>query len=53
MRIVDVCAFYSPSGGGVRTYVDAKLRAAARFGHELVVLLQPNVAIIIRGTGMG
>ena len=38
MRIVDVCAFYSPSGGGVRTYVDAKLKAAARFGHELVVL---------------
>jgi alpha-1,6-mannosyltransferase len=38
MRIVDVCAFYSPSGGGVRTYVDAKLKAAARFGHELVVI---------------
>ena len=38
MRIVDVCAFYSPSGGGVRTYVDAKLKAAAQFGHELVVL---------------
>ena len=34
MRIVDVCAFYTPAGGGVRTYVDAKLRAAARFGHE-------------------
>ena len=28
MRIVDVSAFYSPSGGGVRTYVEAKLRAA-------------------------
>jgi alpha-1,6-mannosyltransferase len=38
MRIVDVCAFYTPSGGGVRTYVEAKLKAAARFGHELVVL---------------
>jgi alpha-1,6-mannosyltransferase len=38
MRIVDVCAFYSPAGGGVRTYVDAKLRAAARFGHELIVI---------------
>ena len=38
MRIVDVCAFYSPAGGGVRTYVDAKLRAAARFGHEMVVI---------------
>jgi alpha-1,6-mannosyltransferase len=38
MRIVDVCAFYSPFGGGVRTYVEAKLRAAARFGHEIIVL---------------
>lgn len=38
MRIVDVCAFYTPRGGGVRTYVDAKLRAAARFGHEMIVI---------------
>jgi len=38
MRIVDVCAFYSPEGGGVRTYVEAKLKAAARFGHEMIVL---------------
>lgn len=38
MRIVDVCAFYTPAGGGVRTYVDAKLKAAARFGHEMIVL---------------
>jgi alpha-1,6-mannosyltransferase len=38
MRIADVCAFYSPSGGGVRTYVDAKLKAAARFGHEMIVI---------------
>ena len=38
MRIVDVCAFYSPFGGGVRTYVEAKLHAAARFGHEVIVI---------------
>ena len=38
MRIVDVCAFYSPAGGGVRTYVDAKLQAAPRLGHELIVI---------------
>jgi alpha-1,6-mannosyltransferase len=38
MRIVDVSAFYSPFGGGVRTYVEAKLRAAVRFGHEVVVI---------------
>lgn len=39
MRIVDVSAFYSPSGGGVRTYVDAKLRAGPRLGHETIVIV--------------
>src|SRR6478672_1317499 len=39
MRIVDVSAFYAPQGGGVRTYVEAKLKAAPRFGHELVVVV--------------
>ena len=38
MRIVDVCAFYTPQGGGVRTYVNRKLAAAPAAGHELVVL---------------
>ena len=38
MRIVDVNEFYAEQGGGVRTYVNAKLRAAAERGHELVVL---------------
>ena len=38
MRIVDVSAFYTPFGGGVRTYAEAKLRAAARFGHEIIVI---------------
>jgi alpha-1,6-mannosyltransferase len=38
MRIVDVCAFYTPAGGGVRTYVEAKLSAAARFGHEVIIV---------------
>jgi alpha-1,6-mannosyltransferase len=28
MRIVDVCAFYSPQGGGVRTYIEQKLRCS-------------------------
>jgi alpha-1,6-mannosyltransferase len=39
MRIVDVSAFYTPFGGGVRTYVEAKLSAAARFGHEMIVIV--------------
>jgi len=38
MRIVDVCAFYTPAGGGVRTYVERKLAAAPAAGHEIIVL---------------
>ncbi|TPG06021.1 glycosyltransferase [Sphingomonas oligophenolica] len=38
MRIVDVCAFYTPHGGGVRTYMHRKLAAAAAAGHEMIVL---------------
>src|SRR3954447_14269089 len=39
MRIADVSAFYTPTGGGVRTYAEAKLRAAARFGHEMILIV--------------
>ncbi|UAK24614.1 glycosyltransferase [Sphingomonas nostoxanthinifaciens] len=38
MRIVDVCAFYAPEGGGVRTYIERKLKAVPAAGHELIVL---------------
>lgn len=38
MKIVDVCAFYTPSGGGVRTYVDRKLVAFAGCGVDTVVI---------------
>ncbi|GFE72926.1 glycosyltransferase [Novosphingobium sp. TCA1] len=38
MKIVDVCAFYSPQGGGVRTYVEQKLRIGPALGHEIVIL---------------
>ncbi len=41
MRIVDVCAFYSPQGGGVKTYVERKL-AAAKPGEQEVVILAPG-----------
>ncbi len=52
MRIVDVCAFYTPTGGGVRTYVDAKLRAAARLGHEMIVIAPgERHEVIRRGPG--
>ncbi len=38
MKIVDVSEFYSPTGGGVRNYVDHKFKAAARHGHSLTVI---------------
>lgn len=38
MKIVDVCAFYAPRGGGVRTYVEQKLLAGPRSGHEIVIV---------------
>ena len=38
MRIADVCEFYSEGGGGIRTYVNSKLRAAARLGHDVTVI---------------
>lgn len=38
MRIVDVCAFHSPNGGGVKTYIDQKLKLGPELGHEIVIL---------------
>src|SRR3954449_9851020 len=52
MRIADVCAFYTTAGGGVRTYADAKLRAAACFGHEMIVIAPGERHEVIK-TGPG
>ncbi|MBO9601193.1 MAG: glycosyltransferase [Novosphingobium sp.] len=50
MKIVDVCAFYSPRGGGVRTYVEQKLAIGPQLGHEIVILAPGrNHAVIERG----
>lgn len=50
MRIVDVCAFYTPFGGGVRTYVEEKMRVGPRLGHEIVILAPGDEdAVIERG----
>jgi len=38
VRIVDVNEFYSPTGGGVRSYIDRKLAVMATLGHELIVI---------------
>jgi alpha-1,6-mannosyltransferase len=37
VKILDVSEFYTDRGGGVRTYTNQKLQAAADLGHELVV----------------
>jgi alpha-1,6-mannosyltransferase len=52
MRIADVCAFYTPAGGGVRTYVESKLRVAPRFGHEMIVIVPgERHEVVRRGPG--
>lgn len=38
MKIVDVAEFYTDTGGGVKTYINQKLQAAQRLGHEMVVI---------------
>lgn len=38
MKIVDVCAFYTPKGGGVRTYVEQKLVIGPQLGHDITIL---------------
>lgn len=38
MRIVDVNELYSPTGGGVRTYLERKLAVMASLGHEQIVI---------------
>ena len=52
MRVVDVCAFYTPLGGGVRTYVDRKMKALPAMGHEIIVIAPGrHDAVIRRGPG--
>lgn len=38
MRLVDVSAFYTPHGGGVKTYVEQKLRLGPDLGAEIIIL---------------
>ena len=38
MLVVDVNEFYSPTGGGVRTYIDRKMSIMADMGHELICI---------------
>ncbi|MDI6402284.1 glycosyltransferase [Balneolaceae bacterium ANBcel3] len=38
MKIVDVAEFYADQGGGVKTYINQKLMAGSKAGHEIVVI---------------
>lgn len=38
MKIVDVAEFYTDQGGGVKTYINQKLKAGAACGHEVVII---------------
>ena len=38
MKIIDVCAFYTPHGGGVRTYIERKLKIGAAMGQEIIII---------------
>jgi len=52
MKIVDVCAFLSPHGGGVKTYIEQKLKIGPSLGHEIVIVAPADEdAVIERGPG--
>lgn len=52
MKIVDVCAFYTATGGGVRTYIDRKLAAGPAMGHA-VTIIAPGAVSRIEERGPG
>ncbi|MDE2302389.1 MAG: glycosyltransferase [Sphingomonadales bacterium] len=50
MKIVDVCAFFTPHGGGVKTYVEQKLAIGPELGHDITILAPGDRhAVIERG----
>lgn len=53
MRIVDVCEFYAPEGGGVRTYIHAKMTVAAAAGYQVTVIAPGPVDDVAHWPGGG
>lgn len=47
MRITDICAFLSPHGGGVKTYIEQKLRIAPLLGHDITIIAPADRAEVI------
>ena len=45
MKIVDVAEYYAEEGGGIKTYIQSKMRAAEAAGHEVVVVAPGRVKI--------
>jgi alpha-1,6-mannosyltransferase len=48
VRIVDVCAFYTAEGGGVKTYVERKLKAAGPGAQEIIIVAPGETDGLIR-----
>ncbi len=48
IRIVDVCAFYAAAGGGVKTYVERKLKAGRPGGQEIIIVAPGETDAVIR-----
>ncbi|HET8865376.1 MAG TPA: glycosyltransferase [Gracilimonas sp.] len=38
MKVVDVAEFYTDQGGGVKTYINQKLKFGSEMGHEVVIV---------------
>ncbi len=38
MKVIDIAEFYTDLGGGVKTYINQKLEAGRRLGHEVIVI---------------
>jgi alpha-1,6-mannosyltransferase len=48
VRIVDVCAFYAADGGGVKTYVERKLKAGQPGAQEIIIVAPGEADAVIR-----
>jgi alpha-1,6-mannosyltransferase len=48
IRIVDVCAFYAADGGGVKTYVERKLKAGRPGAQEIIIVAPGKTDAVIR-----
>ncbi|MBD3616342.1 MAG: glycosyltransferase [Gracilimonas sp.] len=38
MKIIDIAEFYTDQGGGVKTYINQKLKFGSQLGHEVVIV---------------